>query len=101
MNISQEELIHAEIEAMKNSITMLKIKDGNVINRILVHTNDIEQFKNLGYLDSRNYDHNPQIGHPLDKQEYRREVLKQLNSWEKFKIFFMNLFRKKNKYGIK
>lgn len=96
MNISQEKLLHTEIEAIKNSIVMLKVQDGKITNRILVHNNDIQQFKNLGYLNSNEYDHNPQIGHPLDKNQYRRDILKQFTFWEKFRMFLQDLFRKKN-----
>lgn len=93
MDILEQDLVNLEIEATKNSIIMLKVSNGTIQNRILVHKDNIEQFKNFGYLDQRDYSHNPQIGQPLDKVEYRQQVLNQYTNWEKIKIFFKNLFR--------
>lgn len=114
--ISDEDLIHAELEALKVSVVMLKINQrGKVSNRILVHKNDIEQFKKLGYAENIKEDYDPQIGHLIEpkhidlpeeyinfleglKQEkelLRQKLFKKLTLWQKIKYYFNKLLGRK------
>jgi hypothetical protein len=103
MRINPEELLHAELEALKNSVVMLEInKLGKVANRILVHKKDIQHFKNLGYAENIKEGYDPQIGHDIDfrhidlrkdtKQLIKNAIVKELNLWNKIKFYFKQLF---------
>lgn len=115
--ISEEQLAHAELEALKVSVVMLKISErGKVVNRILVHEEDIEQFKKLGYAENIKEDYDPQIGHLIEpkhidlpeeyinfldglkeeKELMRKRLFKKFNFWEKVKYYFQQLFGKKD-----
>jgi len=104
VNINPQELVHAELEALKNSVIMLEIdKLGKVANRILVHKNDIQHFKNLGYAQNIKQNYDPQIGHVVDlkhidlkketKQIIQKAIVEELNLWNKIKFYFKQLFR--------
>lgn len=114
--ISVEELIHAELEALKVSVVMLKINErGQVANRILVHKDDIEHFKNLGYAENIKEEYDPQIGHLIEpkhidlpekyinflqglkeeKELIRKQLFKQITLWEKIKYYIYKLIGKK------
>jgi hypothetical protein len=103
MNVSVEELLHAELEALKNSVIMLEIdKLGKVANRILVYKKDIQHFKNLGYAENIKDGYDPQIGHHVEWKhlDLRKEtkalihnaMIKELKFWNKIKFFFKRLF---------
>lgn len=95
-NITDKELERLELESIKESIIMLKINENGLVdNRIIVNPKDIDHFKKLGYIDAREHDHNPQIGHPLDKNRYRKEILKDFTWFEKVKIYIKKKFAKK------
>lgn len=110
--ITEEELIHAELEALKNSVVMLKINErGKVANRIIVLKQDIEQFKKLGYAENIKEEYDPQIGHLIEPkhidlpEEYinfleglkeerkllEQKVLSKLTFWVKIKYYFNKL----------
>lgn len=103
MNIDIKELVHAEIEALKNSVVMLEIDTlGKVKSRILVHKKDINHFKNLGYAENIKTGYDPQIGHQVEfkhldltkqtKTLIHNAMIKELNFFNKIKFFFKRLF---------
>lgn len=104
MNVNISELIHAELEALKNSVIMLEIDTfGKVKNRIVVLKKDIQYFKNLGYAENIKEGYDPQIGHHIEwkhldlKKETKalihNAMVKELNFWNKIKFVFKRLFR--------
>lgn len=112
--ISEEELLHAEIETLKVSVVMLKISErGKVANRILVHKNDIGQFKQLGYAELVKEEYNPQIGHLIEpehihlpeehinfiaglreeKELLKQKMIEKLSFGEKIMYYIKKLFK--------
>lgn len=102
--VSCEELIHAEIEALKVSVVMLKLNEqGQVVNRILVHNNDINQFKQLGYAEIIKENYDPQIGHTVQfrhldlrkeiKDLIHQSIIKEFSLLRKIQFFLKRLFR--------
>jgi hypothetical protein len=103
MNINPQELVNAELEALKNSVVMLEIDIlGKVKNRILVHKDSIQHFKNLGYAENIKDGYDPQMGHQVEwkhldlrkdtKVLIHNAMIKELNFWNKMKFIFKRLF---------
>ena len=106
MNINSEELIHAELEAIKNSVIMLHIDEfGKVKNRLLVLKKDIQHFKNIGYAENIKQNYDPQIGHNVDfrhldftktiEKALHKAITKEFNFFKKLVYYFKRLFRMK------
>lgn len=100
MNVNFEELIHAEMEAIKNSVIMLEIDlAGKVKNRILVLKTDIQHFKNLGYAENIKPGYDPQIGHFVDFKhlDFKKEIKEVIHN----AIIIEMTFFQKLKFNIK
>lgn len=100
MRLSEQELIHAELEALKNSVVMLHVNEfGQVINRILVNKKDIQHFKNLGYAENIKEGYDPQIGHIVELKyinivkEIEQKVIQKFSFFKKIKHYLIKLFR--------
>jgi len=102
MNVDIKELVHAELEAIKNSIVMLEVDlEGKVKNRILVLKKDIQHFKNLGYAENLKKEYDPQIGHFVDfkhldfkketKQLIHNALIIEMNLFQKIKFYIKQL----------